>query len=205
MHQLNVLILGPNSFVSTIVELEPYLKFNLLKNDLNFKKSKIILDIVIIHKDTEIKNIKLDISNKNLIKILASNKNDNIRDYDAVLKLPTTLNEINFTIEQVVAKKTFNKNSSISIKEYLLNKNEKKLSKNKDFIILTEREIQLLELLLNQKKPVSKNNILSSVWNYSDSTDTHTIETHIYRLRKKINDKFMDQNFILNNKKGYYL
>ena len=77
--------------------------------------------------------------------------------------------------------------------------------KQNDFIILTEKEIQLLELFLDKKKPISKDNILSTVWNYSVDADTHTVETHIYRLRKKINDKFMDQKFILNNKTGYYL
>ena len=108
-------------------------------------------------------------------------------------------------VENLAAKKKFNKNSSIEIKNYLLNKNEKKLSKKDDFIILTEKETQLLELFLDSKIPISKNNILSSVWNYSPDADTHTVETHIYRLRKKISDKFMDDKFILNNKDGYYL
>ena len=86
-----------------------------------------------------------------------------------------------------------------------MNKNEKKLIKNNKFIILTEKEIQLLELFLKNTKPVSKNQILSSVWNYSNEADTHTVETHIYRLRKKINDMFFDDNFILNIKDGYYV
>ena len=86
-----------------------------------------------------------------------------------------------------------------------MNKNEKKLSKNENEIILTEKEIQLLELFLNNKKPISKDKILSSVWNYSSDADTHTVETHIYRLRKKINDKFSDGNFIVNTKDGYSL
>ena len=73
------------------------------------------------------------------------------------------------------------------------------------FVILTEKEIQLIELFLYSKKPISKNKILSSVWNYSSDADTHTVETHIYRLRKKINEKFLDSKFILNNKEGYYL
>ena len=137
---------------------------------------------------------------------MASDKSDKIDNFDGVLKLPSTLNEINSIVDKVAAKKIFNKNSSITIKkEYLLDKNEKKLVKDKNFIILTEKEIQLLELFLSQKKPVSKNKILSFVWNYSDSADTHTVETHIYRLRKKINDKFLDENFILNNKEGYYV
>ena len=119
--------------------------------------------------------------------------------------MPTTLKEINSTIENTAAKKKYNINSSIEVKSYLLNKNEKKLLKDKDYIVLTEKEVHLLELFLDNKKPVSKNNILSSVWNYSSEADTHTVETHIYRLRKKISEKFMDENFILNNKDGYYL
>ena len=87
----------------------------------------------------------------------------------------------------------------------MLDKNERKLSKAENCIILTEKEVQLLELFLNEKKPISKDNILSSVWNYSSEADTHTVETHIYRLRKKVTDKFMDEKFILNNKDGYYL
>ena len=83
--------------------------------------------------------------------------------------------------------------------------NEKKLVKEDKFVILTEKEIQLLELLLKKDRPISKNIILSSVWNYSEDADTHTVETHIYRLRKKISDKFTDEKFILNNKDGYYL
>ena len=104
----------------------------------------------------------------------------------------------------MLQKKKFVKNSSIKIKSYTLNKNDKKLLKKNQFIILTEKEINLMELFLNKKKPMSKNEILSLVWNYSSDADTHTVETHIYRLRKKISDKFSDDNFILNNKKGYY-
>ena len=86
-----------------------------------------------------------------------------------------------------------------------MNKNEKKLAKENKFVILTEKEIQLLELLVKKDRPISKNIILSSVWNYSEDADTHTVETHIYRLRKKISDKFTEEKFILNNKDGYYL
>ena len=71
--------------------------------------------------------------------------------------------------------------------------------------MLTEKEVQLLELFLNSNKPISKDFILSSVWNYASDADTHTVETHIYRLRKKISEKFMDDEFILNTKDGYCL
>ena len=145
------------------------------------------------------------LNNSDSIKICASNKKKTLNNFDALILLPTSLKEINAVIESVAAKKTFSKNSSIKIKKYLLNKNEKKLSKNENEIILTEKEIQLLELFLNSKKPISKDKILSSIWNYSSNADTHTVETHIYRLRKKINDKFSDENFIINTKDGYFL
>ena len=139
------------------------------------------------------------------MKICASNIKNTSNNFDAFLEIPTSLKEIDSTVEQVAAKKIFNKNSSIEIKKYFLNKNEKKLSKNKSEIILTEKEIQLLELFLDYKKPISKDKILTSIWNYSSDADTHTVETHIYRLRKKINDKFLDDNFIINTKDGYSL
>ena len=207
MHKLNVIIFGPKYFLATLIELKSYLKFNL--EEYNFDPNKKITnyDIVILHKDilTNKDQIKILKSNKP-ITILASDENNKLYDYDSILNLPTSVNEINSIVEQLSAKKIFNKNSSILIKkEYVLDKNEKKLIKNNNFIILTEKEIQLLELFLSNSKPISKKEILLSVWNYSKDADTHTVETHIYRLRKKINDKFLDTSFIANDKNGYYL
>ena len=122
-----------------------------------------------------------------------------------VILLPFNIGSLNNFIENSIIKKVFSNNSAIKIKKYILNKNEKKLTKNIDFISLTEKEIQFLELLLYSKQSISKKKILEDVWNYSSNADTHTVETHIYRLRKKINEKFNDYNFILNNKDGYYL
>ena len=206
MHKLNVLILGPESFVLTLDELKPYLKFNIFKefnNQSNVKVNK--YDVLLFHKKAlENKHNNHIIKSNSLTKILATGNFDSPNLYDGILKLPTTLDEVNTVIESSVAKKVFNKNSSIKIKDFLLDKNEKKLIKDDSFIILTEKEIQLLELFLESKKPISKNKILSLVWNYSADADTHTVETHIYRLRKKISDKFSNEVFIQNNKEGYY-
>ena len=201
MHKLNVRILGPSSFVSTLNELKKYLKFNSLFDDLNKNPNTILFHVDALKNN----NQKKYLDSKNSIKICVGKKKDITDNFDANLELPTTLNEINAIVENTVAKNKFYINSSLQIKNYLLNKNEKKLSKLDNFIILTEKEVQLLELFLNNKKPLSKNYILSSVWNYSSDADTHTVETHIYRLRKKITEKFMDDKFILNNKDGYYL
>ena len=201
MHKLNVLIFGPPSFVSTLDELKPFLKFNLLFNDSNSEH-----DIILIHNEVLKDNTKKNfIEKSNAIKIYASKRRDTLNNYDAYLELPANLKEINAAVENIAARSKFTKNSSIKIKNYLLNKNEKKLYKLNESVTLTEKEIQLLELFLEKKTAISKENILSAVWNYSADADTHTVETHIYRLRKKIYDKFMDQKFILNNKIGYYL
>ena len=119
--------------------------------------------------------------------------------------MPVKFQEINHIIENSVVKKNFSYNSSIQIKNYILDKNEKKLFKDQTYVLLTEKEIQLLELFLSYNKAISKNKILDEVWKYSEDADTHTVETHIYRLRKKIKSKFSDENFILNNKDGYLL
>jgi|TARA_B110000211_G_C14034823_1_gene533970 hypothetical protein len=206
MHKSNVLIFGPSSFIMTLIELKSFLKFNLYEG---FSNTSLLdnFDVAIIHKDFRL-NSKTEaiLVNKSLIKILATNENKKIGNYDGILKLPATINDLNLIIDKLSSKKIFNQNSSITIKDYLLDKNEKKLFKKKNiFIVLTEKEIQLLELFLNNNKPISKNEILSSVWHYSSDADTHTVETHIYRLRKKINNKFSDENFILNNKDGYFV
>ena len=201
MHRLNVLVYASNSFVSTLNELRPFLKFNHFTTVPNTG-----YDIILFHdevlKDKKIKNL---IDKSDFLKVCVSNNKKQISKCDAIVQLPTTLKEINNTLENIFAKKKFVKNSSIKVKNYLLDKNEKKLIKNSNSIILTEKEVQLIELLLNNPKPLSKDDILSSVWNYSADADTHTVETHIYRLRKKINQKFMDEEFILNSKDGYHL
>ena len=201
MHKLNVLIFGPSSFISTLDELKPFLKFNPISDNINVDH-----DLILIHHEIINDKSKKDlIKSFDSIKIYASKKKNILDNYDAHLELPTNLKEINATVENIAAKAKFIKNSTIKVKNYTLNKNEKKLYKQNNFIILTEKEIELLQLFLEKKRPISKDNILSTVWNYSVDADTHTVETHIYRLRKKINEKFMDEKFILNNKDGYYL
>ena len=201
MHKLNVLVLGSSSFVSTLNELKTFLKFNpILKN--SDKDYEVIL---FHHEALKDDDQSVFIYKSDSIKIYAGRKSREQTRCDAYLELPTSLKEINNIIESAAAKKKYSKNSSIKVKDYVLNKNEKRLLKLEEFIMLTEKEVQLIELFSNNKKPISKDNILTYVWNYSSDADTHTVETHIYRLRKKISDKFMDEKFILNNKDGYYL
>ena len=198
MHKLNIILKGPESFINTLNEIKNFLKFNI-----SLKEK----DAIIYHQDFLKDKGNLDkIKEEKSIKILAANNHKKYNNFfDNIIELPVTLKELNDVVEKSFSKKQFNQNSSIKIKNYTLDKNERKLICNQNAIILTEKEIQLLELLVSNKKPISKDKILLKVWQYAPDADTHTVETHIYRLRKKINDIFSDVNFISNNKDGYYL
>ncbi len=190
-------------------ELKEFLNFQLTFSSQKIEREiKKNYEVLLIHenylKDKLISNETLNKLNQ--VKVLVSTgSNNKSKIFDEILNLPTNINDLNDIIEKSIVKKNFNLNSSIQIKNYTLDKNEKKLMRSKDFILLTEKEIQLLELLLKEKKSISKNEILNRVWKYVEGADTHTVETHIYRLRKKIKSKFYDDNFILNDKSGYLL
>jgi len=210
MHHINVLSFGSKSFNNSLNELKTYLSFKLTIDDQILQEKQFDnYDVLFIHEDyfkNDLLKKKKLIQNSNKIIILASNSKSSSQDFvNDKLSLPTSIKDINQIINNSIIKKKFNKNSKINLKDYLLDKNEKKLVKGKNFIILTEKEIQLLELLINNSLPISKKKILEIVWKYAVDVDTHTVETHIYRLRKKIKSKFMDENFIMNKKDGYTL
>ena len=208
MHKINVLAFGNKNFNTSLEELKDYLNFKLTTiNDSFENKSLAQYEVLLVHEDFLNKNIdnKL-LQQTNKIKILVFSSKNNISNiFSEQLSLPTNIKDLNKVVENSIAKKNFNKNSSIKIKNYILDKNEKKLAKFDDYILLTEKEIQLLELFLKNNKSINKSEILDKVWQYSSDADTHTVETHIYRLRKKIKAKFSDENFILNDKNGYLL
>ena len=208
MHTINVLTFGSRNFNTSLEELKDYLNFKLTSCDKEINKETLNNhDVLILHQDGLLgDSLKKLLKDSKKIKILLSNKSDKKKDqFNEIISLPVKISDLNQIVENAVTKKNFTKNSSILIKQYKLDKNEKKLIKDEIYILLTEKEIQLLELFLDNKKPISKNIILKEVWKYSTSADTHTVETHIYRLRKKIKSKFLDENFILNNKDGYLL
>ena len=208
MHKINVLSFGSKNFNISLKELKDQLNFKLTTIDTDIElKSFDSYDILLCHQDFFKNNSSSEILKKsNKIKILACNLDKKKFDiFSDKIFLPAKLDEINKIIENSIVRKNFSKNSSIKVKNYILDKNEKKLLRDKSYVLLTEKEIQLLELFLSYNKPISKNKILDEVWKYSEDADTHTVETHIYRLRKKIKLKFADEEFILNNTKGYLL
>jgi hypothetical protein len=205
-NKLNILILGTQDFNNSLAELKEHLDFNL-----NFFKDNETINTftnyngLIIDEDVLDNSDILRLLNKtNIPKLILFKSEKFIKlKYDLKINKPINIHDLNKKVIELITKKKFHQNSSIQIKNYILDKNEKKLKKDDLFIVVTEKEIQLLELLFKEKNPIQKKKILKNVWKYASDTDTHTVETHIYRLRKKIINKFNDDAFILNTKAGY--
>ena len=119
--------------------------------------------------------------------------------------LPIKIDKFIEKINIQLLKQKYNYQSEIRINKYKLNLNSREISLNKKLIKLTEREIDIILFLNENKKPINIDILQKEVWGYSSELETHTVETHIYRLRKKLKDKFNDEEFILSLKKGYQI
>ena len=196
---------GNKEFNDSLIELKNHFKFDLETID-NLSDNYPLENYqgIIIHEDALKDNkLKVIVKNDNINKIifLKSKKMDGIEKIESLV-LPVSVDQINNIVLNNIIKKKFKINSALKINDYKLDKNLRKLIKNNLSLELTEKEIELIELLY--KKPFTKKKeILSIIWKYSDEADTHTVETHIYRLRKKIKEIFNDEIFIKSEKKGY--
>ena len=200
-----ILAFGNKEFNNSLIELKNHFNFNLqvVDNFIDYKNLKNYKGLI-IHEDALIdKNLKEVIKNANINKIIFYNnkKLNGLEDIDK-LSLPASVDQINKVIINNIVKKEFKTNSSLKINDYKLDKNLRRLFKNDLSLELTEKEIDLIELLYKTNF-IKKKEILSKIWKYSEDADTHTVETHIYRLRKKIKEIFKDEEFIKNEKKGY--
>ena len=133
----------------------------------------------------------------------SDNKSLDKRNILVFKDLPTQLNIIIDQINIQLIKQRYDFQSKINIKNYNLNLNSRKISKNERDLKLTEREIDIILFLKKQKEPKTIEVLQKEIWHYSSDLETHTVETHIYRLRKKIKDQFKDENFIVSYKEGY--
>ena len=134
--------------------------------------------------------------------------NSQINKLNNQLVIDKTPFKIERLLEQInlkFLKEKFNFQSDISIGLYKLNINSRQISKDYKTLNLTEREINLILFLKKVQSAVKIDELQKEVWEYGAELDTHTVETHIYRLRKKIKEKFNDENFIISSKKGYLL
>ena len=190
----NVFIINFNSLYEILDEIKENLSFTIIKinNEDDFKKKFDLnrLDYLVISKTDHKLLLNNNITDKNFLDFI---------------DLPLSFKKLLELINIKLIKLKFNQQSKITIQGYELNLNSKFFSKGNLKLKLTEKEIEII-LYLNEKK--IKHNVedlQKNIWGYSANMETHTVETHIYRLRKKISDLFKDENFILSHKNGYFI
>ena len=160
--------------------------------------------------NSESEILKLEESKKiniNYSTIILKKPSKKINEKNVIVfeKLPNRIDKILDKINIHLIKQKYNLQSNLKIGEYSLDLNSRTIFKNQKKLNLTEREIDILIFLSKQKEPQKIDTLQNKVWNYSSNLETHTVETHIYRLRKKIKDTFNDDNFIISKKDGYII
>ena len=189
----NVFIINFNSLYEILDEIKENLSFKIIKfeNEEDFEKKFDLdrLDYLVISKTDHKLLPNINITDKNFL---------GFNDF------PLSLNKLLEQINIKLIKLKFNQQSKITIKGYELNLNSKFFSKGSLKLKLTEKETEII-LYLNDKKIKNVADLQKNIWSYSADMETHTVETHIYRLRKKISDLFKDEKFILSHKNGYFI
>ena len=180
-------------------EIKSFKKFNEIIQDSKVKNSSILV--------TSLKDYDLFINSKLNIPVLFLNFGSK-KSYTTsaeIINCPFQLNNFVERINVIFLKNKFLNNSNLNILNYEINLNSKEILRDGQKLKLTEREINFILFLKNSNSPQNIKSILKSVWKYSPNLETHTVETHVHRLRKKFFSHFKDDNFIKINKKGYFI
>mgnify|MGYP001170709277 CR=1 FL=1 len=135
--------------------------------------------------------------------ILTTQKNINIENQLLFSDFPVSFSNLYEKINIEFLKKNFNQQSNIDIGSYKMNVNSRELILNNKNLKLTEKEIEVIVYLSKKNNSISIDELQKKVWGHQSELETHTVETHIHRLRKKIKDKFNDKNLILSTRNGY--
>ena len=159
-------------------------------------------DVNLIIKKASKNDISDFISQPNTL-ILTQKKISSLDNQIIFKSFPIPISKLLEKINTQFLKTNFNKQSDVKIGSYKFNLNSREMSQSDLKLKLTEKEINSIVYLFNSKDVVKIDELQSKVWGYQPKLETHTVETHIYRLRKKISQKFNDENFILTNKSGY--
>ena len=212
MDNLTISIFGNKIFSEILNELKLFSKYKIkfydnLNSCLKDCNRRNHLIIFFITKENKEKCQEVAKNNFPLIIITKFSilQNTSLGEFTEQINMPFSIFDLEKKVVSLLARYKFRKSSLINLFGYTINKNERKIKKNDLELQLTEKEVNFLILFSQSDRPLDRNFILKNVWNYSSKSDTHTVETHIHRLRKKILEKFNDNNFIKNNNEGYYI
>tara|TARA_B100001057_G_scaffold164429_1_gene164989 strand:+ start:8141 stop:8704 length:564 start_codon:yes stop_codon:yes gene_type:complete len=151
------------------------------------------------------KSLEQEIQKLNKYIVLTKKKIFNLSHQMIFDQYPVKVSKLMEKINVALMKKNFEEQSQVIINNYTIDLNARELHSNNTKLKLTEKEINTIIYLSKSKNSVSINDLEKNVWKYQSDTETHTVETHIYRLRKKIFKTFRDDNFILSKKNGYQI
>jgi len=187
-------IINLSNFYDIISELKEHIDYELLK----FENKEVFFNQY-KSKSISIENSILVVA-ENEYNFFAKNINeDQIIKYKPPINIFTFIENLNVRFIQ----KKFQEQSNINVKDYFLDINSRELKKDKISLKLTERETDMILFLNNSQKPVNVSTLEKEIWQHSSELETHTVETHIYRLRKKIKAEFGSDDLIKSNKDGY--
>ena len=170
------------------------------ENKTDHKKSVIITTI---HKKNFF--LKKNFNLKNIFFFLENNSEQNFDLNYNIFKYPIDIYNLIEKINIQLIKQKYDFQSRIKLENYSLDLNSRTITKGATNLKLTEREMDIILFLNDSKKPQKINILQNQVWKYLSKLETHTVETHIYRLRKKMNDNFKDDNFIISSDAGYFI
>jgi hypothetical protein len=209
MNTIHLSVLGSSSFYNILQELE----FDNILNSNNISNhvdKKILVKVLFVDnlKIIEIKNYLL--KNEPIILFLKYKdfiKKNNLKllDFHVSLELPIEILSFKEILSILITKYNFFKKSKIIINDYEIDSNERFIAKQKVKVKLTEKELELILALNNNNNGLNKSFLLKSIWKHSLDLETHAFETHLHRLRKKMNKYFNDKNFIIERNSLYYL
>ena len=169
----------------------------------NTVNNKIFFIITPIHKKNFF--LKNNFNIKNIFFFLKHNSEQNFDSNYNIFKYPIEIYNLIEKINIQLIKQKYDFQSKIKLKNYSLDLNSRTITKNSKNLKLTEREMDIILFLNDSEKPQKINVLQNQVWKYLSKLETHTVETHIYRLRKKMNDNFKDNNFIISSDAGYFI
>jgi hypothetical protein len=214
MIKQNINIVGVPILYNILEEIKENLSFEIenfpkLDDFLNFfnkgksENENFFIITTISNKDFFINKIKLE--KKNIFFLCQKNNKVDINHNYNVFKYPINIYNLIEKINIQLIKYKYSFQSKIRVKNYFLDLNSRTISIENKSLKLTEREMEIILFLNDCKTPQKINDLQNKVWSYSSGLETHTVETHIYRLRKKISNNFQDEHFIISTDNGYFI
>ncbi len=203
----NIIVIEFKSLYQILYEIKDNFFFDIknfkLKNISEANLSNSLILSKFTNKDHLVNNLNIHV--EKIIFFLDKNESKYEDNKYNFISYPFDISDLIDKINIQFIKQKYSDQSQIKVSSYTLDLNSRVISNNNKSLKLTEKEVEIILFLKNNNKPQKVNSLQSHVWKYSSELETHTVETHIYRLRKKIIESFQDNNFILSNENGYFI